>query len=368
MTNFCVHVFGLALALLASFCNSVHSSALNEHHVALFVFGDSLFDAGNNNYINTTNDYRANFRPYGETSFPYPTGRFSDGFLIPDFIAKFAKLPLVPAYFRVKHGPFINGVNFASAGAGSLAETFSGMVIDLKTQLGYFKKVSGHLKQELGTERTKELLSNAVYMFNIGSNDYVSTLVSNSSLFSSHTKKEYVDMVIGNFTTVIEEIYKEGGRKFVFFSVGNIGCAPLARALNIQQTNSSGCLGSLQTLANMHNEALQNMITNLNKNLQGFKYSHFDFFAFATYVFNNPSKYGFKDTKTACCGSGPFRGFPSCGGKRQIKEYELCSNVEDYLFFDYAHASEKTYRLSATELWEGTTYVAPNNVKLLFQL
>nr|GMD42754.1 GDSL esterase/lipase 1-like [Ipomoea batatas]GME02426.1 GDSL esterase/lipase 1-like [Ipomoea batatas] len=118
----------------------------------------------------------------------------------------------------------------------------------------------------------------------------------------------------------------------------------------------------------MHNEALQNMITNLNKNLQGFKYSHFDFFAFATYVFNNPSKYGFKDTKTACCGSGPFRGFPSCGGKRQIKEYELCSNVEDYLFFDYAHASEKTYRLSATELWEGTIYVAPNNVKLLFQL
>nr|GMD75889.1 GDSL esterase/lipase 1-like [Ipomoea batatas] len=131
MANSCVHVFGLALALLASFCNSVHSSALNEHHVALFVFGDSLFDAGNNNYINTTNDYRANFRPYGETSFPYPTGRFSDGFLIPDFIAKFAKLPLVPAFFRVKHGPFINGVNFASAGAGSLAETFPGKVGDM---------------------------------------------------------------------------------------------------------------------------------------------------------------------------------------------------------------------------------------------
>nr|GMC84541.1 GDSL esterase/lipase 1-like [Ipomoea batatas] len=199
MANSCVHVFGLALALLASFCNSVHSSALNEHHVALFVFGDSLFDAGNNNYINTTNDYRANFRPYGETSFPYPTGRFSDGFLIPDFIAKFAKLPLVPAFFRVKHGPFINGVNFASAGAGSLAETFPGKVA------GIFQESFRTFEaKSWGLRETKELLSNAVYMFNIGSNDYVSTLVSNSSLFSSHTKKEYVDMVIGNFTTVIE--------------------------------------------------------------------------------------------------------------------------------------------------------------------
>uniref|UniRef100_M1D3H3 Zinc finger protein n=1 Tax=Solanum tuberosum TaxID=4113 RepID=M1D3H3_SOLTU len=55
----------------------------------LFVFGDSLFDPGNNNYINTTTEYQANWRPYGESFFKYPTGRFSDGRLIPDFIGKF---------------------------------------------------------------------------------------------------------------------------------------------------------------------------------------------------------------------------------------------------------------------------------------
>ena len=58
-----------------------------QKHVAFFVFGDSLFDAGNNKYINTT-DQRANFWPYGETFFGHPTGRFSDGRLIPDFIGK----------------------------------------------------------------------------------------------------------------------------------------------------------------------------------------------------------------------------------------------------------------------------------------
>ena len=56
---------------------------------ALFVFGDSIFDVGNNNYINTTADNHANFFPYGETFFKYPTGRFSDGRVIPDFVGTY---------------------------------------------------------------------------------------------------------------------------------------------------------------------------------------------------------------------------------------------------------------------------------------
>lgn len=57
-----------------------------EGKTALFIFGDSLFDVGNNNYINTTTLDQANFWPYGETYFKSPTGRFSDGRLITDFI------------------------------------------------------------------------------------------------------------------------------------------------------------------------------------------------------------------------------------------------------------------------------------------
>lgn len=53
---------------------------------ALFIFGDSFLDAGNNNYINTTTLDRADFWPYGETYFEFPTGRFSDGRLVSDFV------------------------------------------------------------------------------------------------------------------------------------------------------------------------------------------------------------------------------------------------------------------------------------------
>nr|GMC90664.1 GDSL esterase/lipase 1-like [Ipomoea batatas] len=176
-------------------------------------------------------------------------------------------------------------------------------------------------------------------------------------------------MVIGNLTTVIEDIYKEGGRKFVILSVGPLGSTPSARAFKLQQKNNSGYVKELHNLAKMHNKALPKKLNKLEKTLQGFKYSYFDFLRFTTNAIHNPSKYGFKETKTACCGSGPFRGLGSCGGKRgQLKEYELCKNVGDYLFFDNGHPTEKSNLMSARLLWNGAhNLVQPYNVKSFFE-
>lgn len=53
---------------------------------AFFVFGDSLVDSGNNNYLATT--ARADSPPYG-IDYPTrrPTGRFSNGLNLPDVIS-----------------------------------------------------------------------------------------------------------------------------------------------------------------------------------------------------------------------------------------------------------------------------------------
>ena len=82
-----IHVLVFCAFILISASSQSHPHQ-PEKHAALFVFGDSLYDAGNNNYINTTTNYRSNFLPYGETFFGFPTGRVSDGRLIPDFIGK----------------------------------------------------------------------------------------------------------------------------------------------------------------------------------------------------------------------------------------------------------------------------------------
>jgi len=71
-------------------------------------------------------------------------------------------------------------------------------VTDLKTQLTYLKNVKKVLRQKLGYEETTTLLARAVYLINIGGNDY---FVENSSLY---THEKYVSMVVGNLTNVIK--------------------------------------------------------------------------------------------------------------------------------------------------------------------
>ncbi|XAR49846.1 hypothetical protein NMG60_11004004 [Bertholletia excelsa] len=336
-----------------------------QNHVALFIFGDSLFDAGNNNYINTTTSFQANFEPYGETFFHHPTGRFSNGRLIPDFIAEHAKLPLLPPYKLPGNHQFTHGVNFASAGAGALSQTYAGMVIDLKTQLVYLKNVKKMLEQKLGEAEADKFLSRAVYLLSIGSNDYLFPFVTNMTS-QIYSREEFVGMVIGNLTAVVEGIYKAGGRKFGFVNLTPLGCAPFMRLLNI--ANGGECVEEATAFAKLHNIALSKVLRRLERRLHGFKYSYFDFYTTSSEILNNPSKYGFKEVNSACCGSGPFRGLNSCGGKRGVMEYELCSNPREYVFFDFEHPTEMVYQQTAQLIWSGTSdVVSPYNLKTFFE-
>lgn len=65
----------------------VSAEARNTSISAIFVFGDSTVDSGNNNYIKTIS--KSNFPPYGK-DFPdhIPTGRFTNGKLVTDFLGK----------------------------------------------------------------------------------------------------------------------------------------------------------------------------------------------------------------------------------------------------------------------------------------
>ncbi|XP_015902184.3 GDSL esterase/lipase 1 isoform X3 [Ziziphus jujuba] len=309
--NFFICLFGFWISFFDIQTECFHGHRLLKRHRALFIFGDSQFDPGNNNYFNTTS--KADFWPYGETFFHYPTGRFSDGLLVPDFIAEYAKLPLIPPYLQPGDvDQFIFGANFASGGAGALKETRAGLVIDLKTQLGYFKNVSRLLRQKLGDEEAESLVSRAVYLFSIGGNDYLFPFETNSSIPCTFSVEQFVGQVMGNITQVVKEIYKVGGRKFGFPSLWPLECLPFTRRLELEG--------------------------------------------------------GFKEGKVACCGSGPYKGILSCGGKRDVAEYYLCDNVTEYLFFDSAHPTERANRLLAQLAWSGEPNITgPYNLKALFE-
>jgi hypothetical protein len=58
---------------------------------ANFIFGDSLVDAGNNDYLDSL--AKANYQPYGiDTSDHKPTGRFCNGRIVPDLMSEWAQV------------------------------------------------------------------------------------------------------------------------------------------------------------------------------------------------------------------------------------------------------------------------------------
>ncbi|KAI6700343.1 hypothetical protein NL676_014667 [Syzygium grande] len=318
------------------------------HHVDSDSPHCSLRYPRTNNYINTTARFRANFPPYGETSFRYPTGRFSDGRLIVDFIAEYANLPLIPPYLQMKDGEFMGGANFASAGAGALVDTYKGFVVDLKMQLKQLEQLEKKLRKEMGSEKAKRIIKEGVYLISIGSNDCF--LFFNPALFQSISMEDYVGMVIGNITTVLKGIYEVGGRKFAMIGIGQLGCVPSKRAL----TRNGACAGEANKIAKLHNVALTSILAKLETQLQGFEYSYFDFYTSGSERIQYPSKYGFKEAKTACCGSGLYRANSTCGGQRGVKEYSLCRHPEKYVFFDSGHPSDKANQQYAQLMWNGS--------------
>lgn len=68
----------------------VHGAAKNDDTVAavsLILFGDSTVDVGNNNFLDTL--AKSDFPPYGrEFDTKSPTGRFTDGRMVNDFVGK----------------------------------------------------------------------------------------------------------------------------------------------------------------------------------------------------------------------------------------------------------------------------------------
>ncbi|KAJ0007695.1 hypothetical protein Pint_30250 [Pistacia integerrima] len=236
-------------------------------------------------------------------------------------------------------------------------------VIDLKTQLSYFKLVKKELRQKLRDTGAKTLLSKVVYLFSIGTNDYFDLLMTNSSVLQSdYSRKQYIGMVIDNLTTII----KIGGRKFGFTSLGPLGCFPASRA--IVPGSSGSCLESASEVGKLHNKALSKPLQELESQLTGFQYAIHDLYNSFMEIINNPSRYGFKEVIVASCGSGRYRGIKSCGGMGEIKEYELCDNLDEYMFFDSSHPTEKAYKLIAKLMWSGTSDVTgPYNLKKLIE-
>ena len=80
-------------------------------------------------------------------------------------------------------------------------------VIDLETQLKNFDEVEKSLTEKLGDEKAKGVISEAVYFFSIGSNDYMAGYLGNPKMREKYNPEQFVGMVIGNLTKAVQVIF-----------------------------------------------------------------------------------------------------------------------------------------------------------------
>ncbi|KAL1816468.1 hypothetical protein ACET3Z_019042 [Daucus carota] len=301
---------------------------------SILIFGDSLLDTGNNNYIPSF--FRANHKPYG-VSFPggTPTGRFSDGKLMSDFLAEALGLKeTVPPFLApdLPESQLLTGVCFASAGAGYDDTTSLTQVIPVTQQYQhYFKAYKERLIRLVGKPRAAEILAKSLVFSTSGSNDMVLNYYANPLTIHGSTD-QYQDFLIGNIEKFIKALYAEGCRKMAI-----AGLPPVCNPLQI--AGLLGCLSLENSDPNVYNRKLQAMLKQLQSSLPGSRLVYADIFTPMKELALNPFFHGILLPFGTCCGDGILAMGPACNSL-----VPRCSNPSNHFFWDAVHPTETVYR------------------------
>ncbi|KAK9056785.1 hypothetical protein SSX86_024148 [Deinandra increscens subsp. villosa] len=271
----------------------IHATGANVP--AVIVFGDSSVDAGNNNHIDTV--LKSNFRPYGRDFFDgKATGRFSNGRVPSDFISEmFGLRPYVPAYLDPAYNisDFATGVCFASAGTGydnATSDVLS--VIPLWKEVEYYKEYQNKLRDHLGDQKANTIISQAVYLTSIGTNDFLENYFTLPNRRSQYTINQYQDYLVTIAESFIKTLYGLGARKVSLGGLLPMGCLPLERTTSFLTGNGGTCNKEYNKVALTFNEKLSGLVKRLNNELSGSKFVFSDPYPVYEQIFQKPSSFG----------------------------------------------------------------------------
>ncbi|KAJ6829822.1 GDSL esterase/lipase-like [Iris pallida] len=330
---------------------------------ALYVFGDSTADVGNNNYLEGSHA-KANF-PHNGVDFPLsrPTGRFSNGYNGVDFLAIHMGFRRSPPPFlsignKISHQTMrgTKGANFASGGSGILDST--GSTITTRKQIQYFATIRSNITMQVSTEKATLLISKSIFLISAGGNDIFAFFTQNKAPNESQVK-QFIDTLVSAYTDHLKELYNLGARKFSIIDVPPLGCCPYPRSLNPM----GSCLDILNELALRFNSAVSVLLHDLSSKMQGMKYSIGSSYNVVSNIIKNPSALGYKEVKTACCGSGKFNGQSGC-----MPNATYCSDRHRYLYWDMLHPTHATSKYAGVAIYEGSlSFAAPINLRQLVE-
>ncbi|KAF2539416.1 hypothetical protein F2Q68_00023078 [Brassica cretica] len=321
---------------------------------AMFVFGDSLVDNGNNNRLNSL--ARSNYLPYGiDFDGGQPTGRFSNGKTIVDFIGELLGLPDIPAFMETMDGgvDVLRGVNYASAAGGILEETgrHLGERFSMRRQVENFDKTLMEISRGIGSSVT-EYMAKSLVVVSLGNNDYINNYLKPSLFLTSsiYNPTSFADLLVSNFTSNLLELYDKGFRKFVLAGVGPLGCIP--DQLAARAVPPGECVESVNEMAELFNNRLKSLVDRLNTDNKTGRDAIFVYgntYGAAVDILTNPIDYGFEVTDRGCCGVGRNGGEITC-----LPLAVPCAFRDRHVFWDAFHPTQAFNLIIALRAFNGS--------------
>ncbi|GMN56178.1 hypothetical protein TIFTF001_025307 [Ficus carica] len=203
---------------------------------ALFIFGDSAVDVGNNNNVWTI--VKVNFPPHGRDFINKTSiGRFSNGKLATDFIAESLLFnSYQPAYLgrEARGRNLLIGANFALAASGcydATADIF--LAIPLSEQLQNYEEYHEKVVMLVGDANASTIFSGGMHKISTGSSDFVQNYYINPLLNNTRTPEQFFDSLLQKYVKFVEDLSGLGARKIGVTTLPPIGCLPATRLKNL---------------------------------------------------------------------------------------------------------------------------------------
>ncbi|KAG5585906.1 hypothetical protein H5410_046340 [Solanum commersonii] len=328
-----------AFILLVQHCIIINAKSVPKFP-AILIFGDSTVDTGNNNYISTI--FQGNHCPYGE-NFPgrIPTGRFSDGKLVPDFLASMLGIKeYIPPFLQpdLSNHDLLTGVSFASAGSGyDDLTTTTTKVIPMSDQIKYFEQYIQKLQLIIGEEKAQKLVSGALVVVSAGTNDFIFNFYDIPTRRHQYNITGYQDFLQSLLQNFVEDLYNLGIRNMLVAGLPPVGCLPIQ--ITAKSPFLRKCIKEENFDAQSYNVKLATLLKQIQDALLGSNILYSDSYHPFMHMINHPKKYGFLKTRRGCCGSGTYEAGPFCNKHRPV-----CKNASEYLFWDSIHPGESAYQ------------------------
>ncbi|OMO52588.1 Lipase, GDSL [Corchorus capsularis] len=325
---------------------------------AIYVFGDSYIDSGNNNFLPTTS--KANFLPNGvDFDRSIPTGRATNGRTVVDFIAQVAGLPFPPAMLGMSESErktTLTGLNYGSASSGILP--LPPMALKLFIEL--FKNTTKSLKEKFKTvECFDNYMSKSLFFIHIGTNDLgISWDIERNRNFT--TAETYAYFLTKEFSSKLKAIYQLGARKFLVNNVSPLGCQPFNI---ITKNHTSSCVEEVNERVAFYNGLLPKLFEELEISLKGSKFVLCDLYKVFQDVYAMPSAYGFSNVNGSCCIDKEGNGTRPC-----TKNVAPCNDRNSHVFFDPFHPSENMHFLWVRRFLKDDSICSPMTLYKLMQL